>query len=273
MKKFFTLAWVAMFALASQAQIVSSRSTHVETVPEVKEPSRNWSYLYLQYNSVASGFKMEDEKEALEGLSLGYNINYRLTDAIPLFLETGIGLQIVGKSKIDASPLASSLSSYYGSKDVSFVMPSVKIPLGASYVFDIPNTPISIIPNAGFDLRIIGAAVMDGDILAEISGHKDWDFCDKDQLEQRIKDVYNRAIGMSSLSGSAKEMWKKQAEEDAKAFADEYLFKRVQFGCHLGVSARFWKKLLLGMQYQFDFTETAKDLTMNQFNATLAVCF
>lgn len=255
MKKIFVFALMAMFSLASQAQIVSSRSSHVETVPEVKEPSRNWSYLYMQYNGGA--FSADGESESYDGFSFGYNINYRLTDAIPLFLETGIGMQFTLK---EYDNFIISSTSY--SKDKwDLVMGSFKIPLGVSYVFDIPNTPISIIPNAGADFRINFAGMMNPsngnvkDYLDKQLGHEYMDLFKKSDWEEIGKAAY----GMSTSA--------------AADYADEAKWNRFQVSGHIGVSARFWRKLLVGFQYQFDFSEIAKDVTMNQLNATVAVCF
>lgn len=46
-----------------------------------------------------------------------------------------------------------------------------------------------------------------------------------------------------------------------------------QAGMHVGCDVRFWKKLLLGFQYQFDFNEIATDSKCEQVNLRLGVCF
>ena len=54
---------------------------------------------------------------------------------------------------------------------------------------------------------------------------------------------------------------------------EDYTWNRFQVGAHIGANVRFWKKLLLGVNYQFEINELAKDLTTSQTNLTLGICF
>ena len=220
MKKIFLVAALAVFTSSAFAQLLTGKSASL-----AKEESRNWSYLYLQYNAGTFNGDVSSKYLTLDGtyngFSFGYNMDFRLTDAIPLFLETGIAGQI-SLSEIDF-PLG-------GKAD--FTMLSAKIPLGVSYVFDIPNTPISIIPNAGFDFRINALAQLDFD------GAGDIDLFDKEDM-----------------------------------LGSDNTWDRFQVGAHIGANVRFWKKLLLGVNYQFDFNEIGPDTSLGQVNLTVGLCF
>lgn len=225
MKKIFLVAMMAVFTSTAFAQLMTGKSAAF-----AKEESKNWSYIYVQYNPGVFSPK-EGSSKSYNGLSLGYNMNFRLTQSIPLFLETGIGAQWSHYNEEESG---------YGAKyERTLNMISAKIPVGVGYAFDIPNTPITIIPNAGFDFRINAY----GEIKTEASGYgtsgsKTYNVFDKDDM------------------GSSDATW-----------------NRFQFGGHIGVNARFWSKLLVGFSYQMDFTEIAKDCHLYQGNITVGYCF
>ncbi|MBQ8715737.1 MAG: porin family protein [Prevotella sp.] len=140
MKKIFVLAIMAMITLASQAQIVSSRSSRVTTTNTLKN-YENFSTIYLQYNPIS--IKDNDgDTESFTGFSLGYNHAFSLSQSVPLYLEPGLGIQYAFHSK-DRS-----------NSKVKYNMFSTKIPVSLLYKFDIANSEFSIVPNAGIDFRI-----------------------------------------------------------------------------------------------------------------------
>ena len=150
MKKLLLVALMAAFTTTSFAQLLTGTS-----VARSEEKSSNWSYLYFQYSPGLFSPK-EGDSETYNAVSFGWNQNIHLSNRIPLFLEFGIGVQYSFYNKKEDY---SDLYSYYGyhmsyKSETKLNMVSMKIPLGVSYVFDIPNTPISIIPNLGFDFRI-----------------------------------------------------------------------------------------------------------------------
>lgn len=149
MKKILVFTLMAMFTLATQAQIVSSRSSRVTTT---HVDSKNWSYIYLQYNPGVFSPKHGDSK-SFNGLSLGYNMNIAISNSIPLYLETGLGVQWSSYSETKQSAYFNGRTVVAKDVDQKFNMISVKIPISVGYAFDIPNAPITIIPNLGLDLR------------------------------------------------------------------------------------------------------------------------
>lgn len=144
MKKIFVLAVMAMFTLASQAQIVSSRSSRITTTTTQKN-YENFSTIYLQYNPLK--IKGDDVfDESVTGFSLGYNYAISLSQSVPVYLEPGIGLQYSHLSK-DKNRERERLERKYN-------MFSAKVPVSLLYKFDIANSEFSIVPNAGIDFRV-----------------------------------------------------------------------------------------------------------------------
>ena len=220
MKKILFFAWISMFALASQAQIVTSRSQSIEQTPEVKEPSQSWSCLFLEYSPVTfsyTGDLSSFDSWSLNALSVGSASHTSLADAIPLFFDYSFVAQFTfGEPK-------------YSNADYFLI--SYRMPLGISYAFDIPNTPIQIIPNTGIDLRL--------NILAQAK----------------------------TSAGTTNLMDKKDMG------SSEAAWNIFQVGAHIGFDVRFWKKMIVGVQYQTDFMETAKDMKWSQVNLKLGVSF
>lgn len=151
MKKMFMLALVAMLGVQTQAQIVSSRSS-MTTRQVIEEPKTfdGWSTLYFQWNPMSLSPKHGDS-ESFTGFSFGYSKATSLTQSLPLFLESGLGVQY------------SYWSGEWYTDDDEMNLLSAKIPVSVMYKYDIPNTSISIVPNLGLDLRfnILGNANID----------------------------------------------------------------------------------------------------------------
>ena len=105
----------------------------------------------LEWNPSSFSPKHGD-RESFTGLSLVYNNAQSLTSSVPLFLEWGIGAQY------------SFASDFMDMDDVSFSMLSAKAPFSLVYKFDIPNSSISLMPNAGLDFRVnLFAKISDDD--------------------------------------------------------------------------------------------------------------
>lgn len=215
MKKIFLVAALAVFTSSAFAQLLTGKSASLAR----EEPSANWSTLYWQYNPVS--FSADGNSHSVDGLSMGFNWNKSLSANLPLFLEFGIGGQICLSDK----------------EIKDFVMVSAKVPIGVNYVFNIPNTPIDLIPSAGLDFRV--------------NLHGQYKGFNYKKMEYDDVDVFSK-----DEMGDSDHTW-----------------NRVQVGFHIGGYVRFWHKLLLGATYQFDFNEIAKDTKMNQANLTLGICF
>ena len=226
MKKVLLVALMAVFTTSAFAQILTGKSAAL-----VKE-NNNWSYVYLQYN--AGSFSPDKgDSENFNAVSLGWNKNIRLTSSLPLYLETGLGLQFSFSSESESDK-------YYEVEENTFLM-SVKVPVGVSYAFDIPNAPVAVIPTAGLDLRFNAV------------GTYKYEETDKyyDETDSETINLFDK----DDMGGS------------------DYTWNRFQIGAHIGVNARFWNKLLVGYAYQFDFSEISKKTHINQHNITIGYCF
>lgn len=221
MKNFLLVALMTTFASSAFAQLMTGKSAAY-----AKEPSRNWAYIYVQYNPGTFSPK-DGDSQSFNAFSFGSVANWSLSKKIPLYLDMNYGLQYSFFSE-DQKTLGIKT-------EESFNMLSLKYALGVNYKYDIPNTPIAIVPNAGIDLRV--------NFLAER------------KLESDGNSMKYNLFSSDDMGGS------------------DYTWNIVQVGAHVGVNALIWQKLLVGVSYQFDFTEIAKDLHMNQVNLTLGYSF
>ena len=233
MKKFFVFAIMAMFTLATQAQIVSSRSSRITTAGSVGDYSNGWNTIYLQWNP--SSFSPEvGSSESFTGFSVGYNHAFGLTQSIPLYVEAGIGVQY---SFWDGDFYFRYEGQSVKLKDSKVKILSAKVPVSLMYKFDIPNSTISIVPNAGLDLRF--------NILGKLKN---------DQLEEFDKPSFNLFDKDDMLS-------------------DDYTWNRFQIGWHVGVNFMFNNQFLVGASYGTDFSEIAKNSKVHTGSITLGYCF
>lgn len=146
MKKIFLLAIMAVMSWASQAQIVSSRSS---MVTKEEAPKNGWSTFGFEY--LPSSWKYSHDgyshSDSFNAASILWTKATGLTSSTPLFLEWGLGLQYSWKSE----------------DDVNTSVASVKIPLNLIYSYQIPETSISIDPYIGLNFRFNGWAKIKND--------------------------------------------------------------------------------------------------------------
>ena len=237
MKKIFVLAIMAMFTLASQAQIVSSRSSRITTTT-TQGLYEDYNTIYLQWNpSSFSSDKMSSK--SFNGFSAGYNHAFSLSQALPLYVEAGLGAQFsIWSDEID-------------DVDVKIHMVSAKIPVSFSYKWDIPNSSFSIIPNVGLDFRfnIVGKFKIDyPDEYLEYYG-------------KNVQDSYN-LFDKDDMDKIGKVL-----------VGDKDTWNRFQVGWHIGVNFMYNNTFMLGASYGTDFSEIAKDCKIRTGSITLGYCF
>ena len=232
----FTAAML-MLSSVSFAQFSNSGSSSSSSLDE-------WNTLYLQWNpSVFSPDK--GDSESFNGFSVGFNHAFSLSQSMPLFLEAGLGVQYsVWSDDIEMYSSSSSTSSSYKKYtfDTKLTMFSAKVPVSLAYKYDIPNSTISIIPNAGLDLRfnISGKVKLESGNYSESYG-----LFDKDDMKE---------VGLY-------------------LFGDDDTWKRFQIGWHIGVNFMFNNSFMLGASYGTDFSEIAKKIKINTGSITLGYCF
>lgn len=179
--KFFAVAACLAISSGAYAQFTntssSSSSTNVNT--------DGWGTFYAEYNPSAFVPKHGDN-ESFSAFSLGLSKAFSVTQSAPVFLEAGIAAQYSFKSD------------FLDYDDINFKMFSAKVPFSLIYKFDLPNSSISLMPNAGLDCRF--------NILAKLSDDDDSvDLFDKDDMGSS-KDTWNRFqigwhIGLKALLG------------------------------------------------------------------------
>ena len=130
-----------------------------------------------------------------------------------------------------------------------FSMFSAKVPVSLTYVWDLPNSSISLAPFAGVDFRFNAFGSMNTEKNMK-SGYTidddDWE----DNFGKIKKDVFDK---------------KDMGDEDAT-------FKRFQIGWHIGLNAYFNKQYYVGISYGSDFSEIRKKTKVNTTSITLGFC-
>lgn len=120
--------------------------------------NNGWRGLYVQYNGIGANYQFEKEeywdawkssglKDKMSGVTLGYNQSTKMSQNIPLFIEYGGGAQYAWYS-------GSTIFRKYHTESVKISYLSIKVPISIAYQFLIPNTDLSIEPNAGLDFRL-----------------------------------------------------------------------------------------------------------------------
>lgn len=242
MKKIFVLAIMAMFTLATQAQIVSSRSSRITTMGS-RGNYDGWNTIYLQWNP-SSVVPKEGSSYSFTGFSAGFNHAFSLTQSIPLYLETGLGIQYSFWSGDLYVPIKyNNNNQEVKMKDAKIKLLSAKVPLSLAYKFDIPDSKFSIIPNVGVDFRF--------NILAKLNN---------DDLKESINlfDEDLSYLGEGSTNYKFGETW-----------------KRFQVGWHVGVNFMYNNTFMIGGSYGTDFTTIWNyfDCKMHTGSITVGYCF
>lgn len=243
MKKIFVLAIMAMFTLVSQAQIVSSRSSRVTTTT-TQGLYEDYNTIYLQWNP-SSLVPKEGDSYSFTGFSAGYNHAFSVSQNIPLYVEAGIGIQYSFWSGDTYFPYKMGERNYEEKiKDCKIKLLSAKVPLSIAYKFEIPNSFISIIPNAGIDLRFNFLAKLNND---------NW----KESINLFDEDL-SYLINEGGYDFKLRETW-----------------KRFQVGWHVGVNVMFNNTFMIGGSYGTDFTTIWNyfDCKMRTGSITLGYCF
>ena len=127
------------------------------------------------------------------------------------------------------------LETFMSRRSNKFNMWSLKAPINFLYRYDIPNSPVSLLPFVGVNLRY------------NISGKQE----DYNGYKSSEKDVF----------------------DDKEMGGSDYTYNRFQFGWHVGMKAIFLKHIMVGLSYGTDFTEIAKKIKINTLTITAGYTF
>lgn len=228
---------VALIASTSAfAQFSNAKSPASATSSD----NKGWSTVYFEYSpSKLSYSGDEDDSQSFTGLSLGYNRAFSLSNSVPLFLETGIGVQYSFYS--DEEEYSGYYYSAKANLDVYIV--SANIPVELLYAWQIPNSTVELIPHAGINLRFnaLGEATVKAEAssgYSKGSAEKSYNLFDKDDMESIESNTFNR----------------------------------FQIGWKIGVKARFNKRFMIGLAYGSD-SEISKKINTSGVNLTAGITF
>lgn len=181
--KFIVVATCLAISSGAYAQFTNTPSRSSST----SVTTDSWSTFYAEYNP-SSFVPKHGDNESFSAFSLGFSKAFNVTQSAPVFAEAGIAAQY------------SFASDFEDFDDINLSMLSAKVPLSLIYKFDIPNSSVSIMPNAGLDLRF--------NILAKLSDDDDSiNLFDKDDMGSS-KATWNRFqigwhIGLKALLGQS----------------------------------------------------------------------
>ena len=155
--KTFAVTVLLTVSASAFAQFTNSGSGSSASMSDQK----GWSTFYVEWNP--SSFRpSHGDGESFTGFSVGYNHATSISSTIPLFVETGVGVQY----------------SYWSSDDdMDMSLLSAKVPIQLLYAWQLPNSSVTLIPHAGLNLRF--------NILGKAS-YEDWEedinLFDKDDM-------------------------------------------------------------------------------------------
>lgn len=232
MKKLKFLAMAAFLAISTSASAQFTNATGGSS-SSVGTNTDGWSTIWAEWNPSTMKYDSKNaDNESFTGISFGYSQAFSLTSSIPLFAEVGLGIQY------------SFYSDGYEDEEDDFTeeinlnMLSAKVPANLMYLFQIPNSSVSLIPYVGVNFRY------------NISAKEKW------TVEGYYEDI----------------------EEEFNLFDKDDMGKdgtwnRFQLGWNIGVKARFGEKFLVGLSYGSDFSEIAKKTKISTTSISLGYTF
>ena len=171
-----------MAALLGVCASASAQFTNVSK-PSYVADIKGWNTIYAEWNP--SSIK-SSQTYAFTGFSLGYAHAFNLSQAVPLFIETGIGVQYsfltVGQEALPDEPETRSPEDKYR-------WYTAKVPVEILYAWHIPNSSVTIIPHAGINLKynITGTvSYYSGDDNVNLFDKSDWGDDEKDMVWERF---------------------------------------------------------------------------------------
>lgn len=272
MKKLFVSVCLLATSIMASAQFATgdagnSFRTSTKTFGEVSEHNS----FFVQYNLLGVGDfadlldDWDAESEKLNGISLGYNHAFALTQSIPLFVEVGAGLTYAWATFIEEDytddcwgyPGCDDECSY-SYKEVSQHL-MVNIPVNLMYKFQIPNSSIVLEPYVGLNVK--------AHLLGRMKGTETFEACCKDTeelYEEYMEEVDEDDMVMNYFD--KKDMGGKK-----------YVASRLNIGWQIGANVDFGSAFV-GISYGSDFGkymewEDDEDWTFSTTNITVGFRF
>lgn len=152
MKKFyFIVVALLMISASASAQFVNSqggRRSNVGSTADVESVFNTFDFTYspVTMKTIAKyDGSSYTETEDLNAVSLGWTQARSILSTLPLYIQYGAGLQYAWQTDKESE------SGVEVKSTVSFL--TLKVPVNVLYNFNIPNTPVAIMPYAGLSLH------------------------------------------------------------------------------------------------------------------------
>ena len=205
----------------------------------------DWNAITFEFAPSNITYDYDDaDDQSFTGLSLSWTHGFAISKTMPLFIETGLGVQWSFYKEEDGS--VEDEDDYYSSdtRTDKFNMFSLKAPVSIGYQFDLANGKVALAPYAGIDLRYN----LSGKIKEEESSYWENDYTDGILSSSEERDLFDKK--------DMGEAW-----------------KRFQIGWHIGAKCTFSQKYTLGIAYGADFSEIAKKTKTNAFRISAGIRF
>lgn len=215
----------AAAAMLAACTTASAQSSSAKGVSETTHSTDGWNTVWLQYNPTRVSVDYDGtESMKATAFSIGYSRAFSVSSNIPLFVEGGAGLQYSWSKDGSEDDI-----------DVKTSVLSVKIPADILYKFQIPNSPVTIAPYAGINLRF------------NVWGEQKYKYRN-----------YEKSFNLFD-----KDNWEDEDE----------VWNRFQIGWHAGVKACFLKTYTVGVGYGSDFSELYKKAKVGEWTLQLGYTF
>lgn len=246
--KFFAVAALLAISSGAYAQFTNASSnTSVSTAS-----SEGWTTFFVQYNPSKVVIDIDGAEDlSFNGLTVGVSKAFAIAPGTPLYFEAGAAIQYSFATWNWIEDLKWLNKNNVADPDEKFTMFSAKVPVSLTYVWDLPNSSISLAPFAGVDFRLNAFGSMKTEKNLK-SGYSATDSEWEDVTGIKVKkDLFDK---------------KDMGDEDAT-------FKRFQMGWHIGLNAYFNKQYFVGVSYGSDFSEIRKKTKVNTTSLTIGMCF
>lgn len=266
--KLWLAATLFMVSTSADAQFLREKPSKVTAM--TKGVPNGWNTLNVQYNAISFIGDLDDDiYKRFGGYTIEYTNAVKITEELPIYLEWGLGLQY------GYGFIAESLErKIYGIVDRGFKPATIdtcvvnsrarmlSIPIPVNLVYDIPitNSDIHIAPYFGFQFRGIIFSQLNQDAKNKVTN-------------QTIgKSEYVNLFDENDVGASYIRQFDENDEADKsvkKYNVADYVWKRFQIGCQLGINIRFDNKYMIGFSYEFDCSKLSTNAKLQQLIARI----
>lgn len=245
MQKIKYLLLVAMLVVCGSASAQFSNTTKTTSAsPAIGGQQKGvdgWNTFFIEYAPTKfnyDGDEDDDDELSMNTLSFGWRKAFGVSQKLPLFVETGLGLSYSFDKNTEEDD--------YFSIETKTSLLSLNIPVNVGYNFSLAEGKVDLAPYFGIDLRI--------NLLGKEKYKFETDF-DSEYFDDEDEEEDLNLFDEDDM-GSKDATW-----------------KRFQAGWRLGLNATFSQKFTVGVSYGSDFTEIMKKVKTSSFRITAGIRF